>query len=63
MEQYIEDAYFTALVQEGLDPSVLGFIQAMADVNHRTTTYFIMAALEGFKEHFDQEEPNDETKH
>lgn len=56
MEEYIEHAYFKALVDEGLDPDVLMFIEEMAALNYRTTTYFIMQALEDFKAHLDQDE-------
>ena len=42
MEEYIEEAYFKALVDEGLDPDVLCFIEEMAAINHRTVSYFIM---------------------
>ena len=56
MEEYIEEAYLNALVDEGLDPDVLCFIEEMAAINHRTVTYFIMEALEDFKAHLDQNE-------
>ena len=56
MEEYIEEAYFKALVDEGLDPDVLCFIEEMAAINHRTVTSFIMEALEDFKAHLDQGE-------
>jgi predicted transcriptional regulator len=56
MEQYIEDAYFDALIKEGLDPEVLGFIQELSEVNQRSNTYFIMQALEEFTAHLDQNE-------
>lgn len=56
MEQYIEDAYFDALIKEGLDPEVLVFIQELSEVNQRSNTYFIMQALEEFTAHLDQDE-------
>ena len=56
MEEYIEEAYFKALVDEGLDPDVLCFIEEIAAINHRTVSYFVMDALESYKAHFDQDE-------
>ena len=54
MEEYIEDAYFDALIKEGLDADVIGWLVQMAEINQRTPTYFVMMALEEFKMYLDQ---------
>jgi hypothetical protein len=54
MEEYIQDAYFDALIKEGLDADVIGWLIQMAEINQRTPTYFVMMALEEFKMYLDQ---------
>lgn len=54
MEDYIQDAYFDALIREGLDASVVEWLVQMAEINQRTPTYFVMMALEEFKMYLDQ---------
>ena len=54
MEEYIQDAYFDALIREGLDASVVERLVQMAEINQRTPTYFVMMALEEFKMYLDQ---------
>ena len=54
MEDYIQDAYFDALIREGLDASVVEWLVQMAVINQRTPTYFVMMALEEFKMYLDQ---------
>lgn len=54
MEEYIQDAYFDALIREGLDASVVEWLVQMAEINQRTPTYFVMIALEEFKMYLDQ---------
>ena len=54
MEDYIQDAYFDALIREGLDASVIEWLVQMAEINQRTPTYFVMMALEEFKMYLDQ---------
>lgn len=54
MEEYIQDAYFDALIKEGLDTSVVDWLLQMAEINQRTPTYFVMMALEEFKMYLDQ---------
>jgi hypothetical protein len=54
LEEYIQDAYFDALIKEGLDTSVVDWLLQMAEINQRTPTYFVMMALEEFKMYLDQ---------
>ena len=54
MEDYIQDAYFDALIKEGLDSNVVDWLIQMAEINQRTPTYFVMMALEEFKMYLDQ---------
>ncbi len=54
MEEYIQDAYFDALIREGLDASVVEWLVQMAEINQRTPTYFVMIALEELKMYLDQ---------
>ena len=54
MEDYIQDAYFDALIKEGLDSNVIDWVFQMAEINQRTPTYFVMMALEEFKMYLDQ---------
>jgi hypothetical protein len=54
MEDYIQDAYFDALIREGLDSNVIDWVVQMAEINQRTPTYFVMMALEEFKMYLDQ---------
>jgi hypothetical protein len=54
LEEYIQDAYFDALIREGLDASVVEWLVQMAEINQRTPTYFVMMALEEFKMYLDQ---------
>lgn len=54
MEDYIQDAYFDALIKEGLDSNVIDWVVQMAEINQRTPTYFVMMALEEFKMYLDQ---------
>tara|TARA_R100001086_G_C11823375_1_gene254660 strand:+ start:873 stop:1079 length:207 start_codon:yes stop_codon:yes gene_type:complete len=54
MDDYTQDAYFEALIKEGLDPAVIDWIQEMAKINNRSAMYFVMMALEEFKLYLDQ---------
>jgi len=54
LEDYIQDAYFDALIKEGLDSNVIDWVFQMAEINQRTPTYFVMMALEEFKMYLDQ---------
>tara|TARA_Y100000033_G_C2665463_1_gene71657 strand:- start:192 stop:422 length:231 start_codon:yes stop_codon:yes gene_type:complete len=54
MEDYVQDAYFNALIKEGLDASVIEWLAQMAEINDRTPSYFVMMALEEFKMYLDQ---------
>jgi hypothetical protein len=54
LEDYIQDAYFDALIREGLDSNVIDWVVQMAEINQRTPTYFVMMALEEFKMYLDQ---------
>ena len=54
MEDHIQDAYFDALIKEGLDTSVVDWLMQMAEINRRTPSYFVMVALEEFKMYLDQ---------
>jgi hypothetical protein len=54
LEDYIQDAYFDALIKEGLDSNVVDWLIQMAEINQRTPTYFVMMALEEFKMYLDQ---------
>lgn len=54
MEDYIQDAYFDALIKEGLDADVIGWLVQMAEINQQTPSYFVMMALEEFKMYLDQ---------
>ena len=54
MEDYIQDAYFDALIKEGLDSNVVDWLIQMAEINQRTPSYFVMMALEEFKMYLDQ---------
>lgn len=54
MEDYVQDAYFNALIKEGLDASVVEWLIEMAEINDRTPSYFVMMALEEFKMYLDQ---------
>lgn len=54
MEEHIENAYFDALVEDGLDHDVVVWLLQMAEINQRTPSYFIMMALEEFKMYLDQ---------
>lgn len=54
MEDYVQDAYFNALIKEGLDTSVVEWLMQMAEINDRTPSYFVMMALEEFKMYLDQ---------
>jgi len=54
LEDYIQDAYFDALIKEGLDSNVIDWVVQMAEINQRTPTYFVMMALEEFKMYLDQ---------
>ena len=38
MEDYVQDAYFNALIKEGLDASVIEWLAQMAEINDRTPT-------------------------
>ncbi len=54
MEEHIENAYFDALVEDGLDHDVVVWLLQMAEINQRTPSYFIMMALEELKLYLDQ---------
>ena len=54
MEDYVQDAYFNALIKEGLDASVIEWLAQMAEIYDRTPSYFVMMALEEFKMYLDQ---------
>jgi hypothetical protein len=54
LEDYIQDAYFDALIKEGLDSNVVDWLIQMAEINQRTPSYFVMMALEEFKMYLDQ---------
>tara|TARA_B100001939_G_C16650662_1_gene491619 strand:+ start:91 stop:297 length:207 start_codon:yes stop_codon:yes gene_type:complete len=54
MEEYIQDAYFDALIKEGLDADVIGWLVQMAEINDRTPSYFVIMALEELKLYLDQ---------
>jgi len=54
LEDYIQDAYFDALIKEGLDSNVIDWVVQMAEINDRTPSYFVMMALEEFKMYLDQ---------
>lgn len=55
MDEYIEQAYMTELLKEGLSEEVVILFKELAMLNERSLTYFVMEALEDFAIQMNQE--------
>ena len=55
MDEYIEQAYMTELLKEGLPEEVVLLFKELAMLNERSLTYFVIEALEDFAIQMNQE--------
>jgi hypothetical protein len=55
MDEYIEQAYMTELLKEGLSEEVVILFKELAMLNERSLTYFVIEALEDFAIQMNQE--------
>tara|TARA_R100000951_G_scaffold115305_1_gene122979 strand:- start:62 stop:265 length:204 start_codon:yes stop_codon:yes gene_type:complete len=55
MDEYIEQAYMTELLKEGLAEEVVLLFKELAMLNERSLTYFVIEALEDFAIQMNQE--------
>ena len=56
MDEYIEQAYMTELLKEGLSEEVVILFKELAMLNERSLTYFVIEALEDFAIQMNQED-------
>lgn len=55
MEQWLEDAYVECLIEDGVGEDTIAWFREMANINQRTFTYFVIAAMQEFRIGLDQD--------
>jgi len=55
LEEHIEQFYMDILINEGIGEDTIEWFKEMAEINHRTLSYFVIAAMQEFRISLDQD--------